>query len=91
VFSLVLSILFEFVFLLLASESASRFITIFPVAEIINSKILEIGCNFNIKALLAAVIVVKLSLALQRKRFFEILSIVEKCGMKVRNSSQSSI
>jgi hypothetical protein len=61
--------------------------TYYPVTDIINSKILEIGCNLSIKGLVFGAAVYKVISTLQRRKFVSILSHMELCNSKVNFAS----
>lgn len=71
-------------FSLCFSLFAIRCTSTFPVTNIINSKILEIGCFINIKALLLAVAILKIISCFQTKTFASILNKLRTCNSKVR-------
>lgn len=55
-----------------------------PVADVAHSKILEIGVNLIIKALLVVVCVLKIAVLFQNDKFFFILSNMQRVHEKVK-------
>ena len=70
------------------SVSANFHTAYFPVAEVLNSEILEIGVNLITKALVFLICIVKILSFLQKEEFMFIISSVQRFNEKVRQAAR---